>query len=278
MEQAKITFIGCGNMGTSLVGGLIKNGYPKEALCGADSSPEQRDKIEQLCGITTFEDNSEACSGSDVIVLAVKPQVMIATIKPISQLVQDQKSLIISIAAGIPLSSLSHHLGRDAAIIRVMPNTPSLIQAGVSGLFSNDRVSKKQEQLAETILNAVGSCVWVDKEELIDAVTAVSGSGPAYYFLFMEIMEKTAMELGLNKKQAQELVLQTALGASMMAEQSTEAIATLRQRVTSPGGTTEAALNTLCEGGFEELINRALIAARERAIEMANLFAEEKEQ
>lgn len=277
MKHANITFIGCGNMGASLIGGLIKNAYPKQALKGADNSPDQRSKIEQDYNIATFGDNTTACEGADVIVIALKPQILLETIKSLATLVQTQKSLIISIAAGIPVRCLNQALGEDAAVIRVMPNTPSLIQTGTSGLFANQYVSDQQKQLAETILNTVGISLWLDKEELIDAVTAISGSGPAYYFLFMEAMEKAAIDLGLNKQQAHALTLQTALGAAMMAKHSPEDIAVLRQQVTSPGGTTEAALNSFRGNNFEGLIHQAILCARDRAIEMAKLFSEEKD-
>lgn len=276
MQQANITFIGCGNMGASLIGGLIANGYDKQRIRAADVSTEQRAKIEQAFGIQTFANNQEAISGTDVIVLAVKPQVLLETLISLSSAIDQQGSLIISIAAGIALSSMTQVLGRNSAIVRVMPNTPALIGSGASGLYANDNVSEEQKKLTETILDAVGISVWVEREELIDVVTAVSGSGPAYYFLFMEAMEKYALEMGLNQQQAKTLVLQTALGASRMANESDEGTGSLRERVTSPGGTTEAALNILNENGFEDLIKQALFAAKQRAEEMADQFGEEK--
>jgi len=189
--------------------------------------------------------------------------------KSAAALVQQRKTLIVAIAAGINQHSLSQWLGTDTAIVRCMPNTPALVLTGATALHANSKVNAKQRNLAETILRSVGIALWVDTESELDAVTAVSGSGPAYYFLLMEAMEKTALELGLSAKTARLLIQQTALGAAKIALESTESPEQLRKRVTSPGGTTQQAIETFAQGGFTELVSKALHAARDRSIEMS---------
>ena len=192
----------------------------------------------------------------------------------ISDTLRGRDVLVVSIAAGISQDSLAEWLGNDMAIVRCMPNTPALVRTGATGLHANSRVNAEQKDLAENILRSVGIALWVDHESELDAVTAVSGSGPAYYFLLMEAMEQTALELGLSESTARLLIQQTALGAAKIALESHETPSELRQRVTSPGGTTQQAIKTFEEGGFSQLVSKALHAARDRSIEMSKELGE----
>ncbi len=261
-------------MGRSLIGGLIANGHKPESICGADPDPIQRNKLRELFQIEVYEDNTDAINGADVIVLAVKPQTMQDIINNIADQFEHNSPLILSIAAGIRLSALSTWMQKDLPITRVMPNTPALIQAGAAALYANEMVSPEQRELAEMIMRSVGVAVWLEDEALMDVVTALSGSGPAYFFLLMEVMENVAVDMGLNQKQARLLTLETAFGAAKMAIESNLDAATLRHQVTSPGGTTEQALNVLTDGKFGELFHKALTAAYQRSIELADSFGE----
>ena len=209
-------------------------------------------------------------SAADIVVLAVKPQVLAAVAQDLAPVVQEQQPLVISVAAGIRIEHLQHWLGPDCAIVRTMPNTPAMLQAGATGLFASDRVSEEQRSLAESLMRAVGITVWVQHEGLIDAVTALSGSGPAYFFLIMEQMIRSARTLGLGEEEATLLTLQTALGAARMALESDDSPATLRARVTSPGGTTEQAIRVFEQEGLEQIVKQAMTAARDRSIELSS--------
>ena len=270
MTHGIITFIGGGNMATSLIGGLINDGYTANQICATDPLPARRLQLSEQFGITTFEDNSEACAQAQVVVLAVKPQVMSVVVKPIGPTLAQTQPLVLSIAAGIPEPAISRWLGYDASVVRTMPNTPALVSSGITGMFANARVSGSERSVADAIMKAVGETVWVQTEAEIDAVTAVSGSGPAYFFLLMELMAKTGEKLGLEPNAAQELALQTALGAARIAIEGEDSPATLRQKVTSPGGTTERALQIFQDGGMPQLVEDALTGARDRAQELAD--------
>jgi pyrroline-5-carboxylate reductase len=272
MKQIKIGFLGCGNMGRSLIGGLISNGYPPELLCGADPDPSQREQLARLFNISVVADNNDAVRDAEVVVLAVKPQAIGASISEVADTLKQQKPLLMSIAAGVRLSAISNNIDDKLPIVRVMPNTPALIQAGAAALYANEYVSDEQRELAEAIMHSVGIALWLDDEAKLDVVTALSGSGPAYFFLVMEIMEKAAIKLGLNEEQARLLTLETAFGAAKMAMESNHDPAALRQQVTSPGGTTEEALKVLLEGNIEQLFDHALSAANKRSIELADEF------
>jgi pyrroline-5-carboxylate reductase len=189
--------------------------------------------------------------------------------------VSQQQPLVISIAAGIPAATLGNWLGKSIAIVRTMPNTPAMVQSGATALYANANVSEDQRSTAESILRAVGIAIWVEDEAQMDAVTALSGSGPAYFFLFMEALQAAGQELGLPESTAQLLALQTAFGAAKMALESNEDAATLRRQVTSPGGTTEYAIRTFQEGGLEALVSKALLAAADRSRELAAEFGNE---
>lgn len=261
----KISFIGAGNMARSLVTGLLRNGYPTDAIRAADPAPAQRDQLAGL-GITVDADNEAMAAGADVVVLAVKPQVMgsvleAMTLKP--------GQLLVSIAAGVNLASLARWSSPSQPIVRCMPNTPALLGAGITALFANDNVSAAQRAQAETVLAAAGRTLWVPEEALLDAVTAVSGSGPAYFFYLMESMIEAGERLGLDPDTATLLTLETAYGAALMARDGDDSPATLRERVTSPGGTTERALSILDAAGTRENIRRAVEAAAEKARELA---------
>ncbi|MCF7964935.1 pyrroline-5-carboxylate reductase [Methylobacter sp. Wu8] len=269
MKTNKIGFIGGGNMASSLISGLIASGHAPEQIWVSDINPDTLTALKQDLTVNTSANNDDVINAADVVVLAVKPQTLSAVAQSIAALVQQKKSLVVSIAAGINQNSLSHWLGADTAIVRCMPNTPALVLTGATALHANDKVTAEQRDLAENILRAVGIALWVDDEAELDAVTAVSGSGPAYYFLLMEAMEKAALELGLSQETARLLVQQTALGAAKIALESTESPEQLRKRVTSPGGTTQQAIETFEQGGFTELVSKALHAARDRSIEMS---------
>jgi len=272
MKNSTIAFIGCGNMSRSLIGGLIANGANPERLLAADPDKEQRQSLSNQFSIKTMADNNEAVTAADVIVLAVKPQVMKTVVSDLARSVKGSTKLIISIAAGVRLASIMTWLGGSPAAVRVMPNTPSLIQAGAAALYANEHTSDTQKNTAETLMRSVGTTIWLDSEDQMDAVTALSGSGPAYYFYFMEAMEKAAIDMGLNQEQARLLTIETALGAAKMALLSSSDPAELRKQVTSPGGTTEQALNTFMQGKLEQLVQEAMEAARRRSVELSQSF------
>ncbi len=269
MKTNKIGFIGGGNMASSLISGLIASGHAPEQIWVSDINPDTLTALKNQLNVNTSANNDDIINAVDVVVLAVKPQTLSAVAQSIAALVQQKKSLVVSIAAGINQNSLSRWLGADTAIVRCMPNTPALVLTGATALHANAQVTDEQCDLAENILRSVGIALWVDDEAELDAVTAVSGSGPAYYFLLMEAMEKAALELGLSQETARLLVQQTALGAAKIALESAESPEQLRRRVTSPGGTTQQAIETFEQGGFTELVSKALHAARDRSIEMS---------
>jgi len=275
--MSNICFIGGGNMATSLIGGLIAQGHAANSISVSDPNEAQREQLTTQYGINTFADCAPALADADIVVLAVKPQVMkdVALIVAKAAEQSSKQPLFVSIAAGINLYSLQQWLGKDQAIVRCMPNTPSLIQLGATGLFANEQTSIVQKNLAETVLKAAGIVQWVQSEAEIDAVTAVSGSGPAYYFLLMEAMIDAGIELGLSRETASELTIQTAIGAAQMAKESDVDVAELRRRVTSPGGTTEEAINTFEGAHLRDIVKAALNAANRRSGELALMLGEE---
>jgi len=269
MKIKKIGFIGGGNMASSLINGLIVSGHAAHSLWVSDINADVVSALSENLGVNSTVNNDELVNAVDVVVLAVKPQNLADVAKHIAPLIQQKQSLVVSIAAGISQNSLTRWLGNDVAIVRCMPNTPALVLTGATALHANEQVTTEQRDLAENILRAVGLALWVEQESELDAVTAVSGSGPAYFFLLMEAMENAAVQLGLTEQTARLLVQQTALGAAKIALESSESPAQLRQRVTSPGGTTQRAIETFEQGGFTELVAKALHAARDRSIEMS---------
>ncbi len=275
MDNKQIGFIGGGNMAVSLVGGLIADGFPAEHLAAADPDRQRRDALTQRFGIRTEADNRRLAESADVLVLAVKPQMMREVCTGLSEAVQQRRPLVISIAAGVRSGDIDRWLGGGNALVRTMPNTPSLVGSGATALFANTQVTPSQRELAEAVLRAVGLTLWLDDETHMDAVTAISGSGPAYFFLLMELLENAGSRLGLPAQTAKLLALQTAFGAAKLALESEDDSATLRARVTSPGGTTERALTILEEGGIRTLFQDAVTGARERATELADLLGKD---
>jgi pyrroline-5-carboxylate reductase len=275
MKKIRLAFIGAGNMARSLIGGLIADGWDPACISVSDPDPDQLAAVSRLFGTASAPDNVSAVEQSELVVLAVKPQVMREVARELAATVQGRKPLVISIAAGICTSDLQRWLGGDCALVRCMPNTPALVQSGATAMFANSAVNDDQKALAENILRAVGLALWVADEAQMDAVTALSGSGPAYFFLVIEALQEAGESLGLDGKTARLLALQTAFGAAKMALESRDDAATLRQRVTSPGGTTQKALAVLEEGGLRTLFNDALKAARDRSRELAEQFGAE---
>lgn len=264
----QLGFIGAGNMASALVGGLLAQGWPASHLWLSDSNVAQLAPHAER-GCKTVTDNAVLAASVDMLVLSVKPQVIADVLRPIAAVVQRRQPLILSIAAGIPSDSLVRWLGGDLAVVRAMPNTPALVQSGATGLFANARVSNEQRRLAEQVLGAVGITLWVEQEDLIDAVTAVSGSGPAYFFYVMEAMIAAGVKLGLDERDARALTLQTALGSAQMAITADVAPAELRRRVTSPAGTTEQAVKVFDEAELSAIFARALRACADRGAQMA---------
>jgi pyrroline-5-carboxylate reductase len=269
MIPNRILFIGGGNMARSLIVGLIANQMPAQQILVVDPNAEQRTQLAHL-GVATYP-QIEDCPNTqmDLIILAVKPQIMADVAKSLAHFVQQHQPLIISVAAGIRCQDLDRWLSGDQAIIRAMPNTPAMVQSGATALFANEKVSTEQKNQAESVMRAVGMTIWVTKEAQIDAVTALSGSGPAYIFLFIEAMIKGGIELGLEEHTAQLLALQTVFGAAKMAIESKTSPEQLRKQVTSPKGTTEAALKVFDHAHLSQLVSQAMQAAQDRATELS---------
>lgn len=273
MIPMTITFLGAGNMGRCLIGGLIANGHPPAAIVAADPNAQQLDFVRERLGVETSADNASAVAGADVIVLAVKPQMMRSVALELAPVLdRSPRPLVVSIAAGVRTEDLRRWLGAAQPLVRAMPNTPALVQAGATALYAAARTTTDQREVAEGILRSVGTTVWVDDELLIDVATAVSGSGPAYFFLLMELIQQAGAKLGLSDAQARQLTVETALGAARMALESGLDPAALRQQVTSPGGTTERALSILADRNIANAVDSAVTGAFERAGELSRLF------
>jgi pyrroline-5-carboxylate reductase len=299
MQNSIISFIGAGNMATSIIKGLLKENYPAENIWASNNNVGQLNELKNL-NINLTSDNRYAVQMANIVVLAVKPQILKSVAIEIADLIQEKKPLVISIAVGISLNSLERYLysqqldfwqvqqedcelsgntGKNSsaknissqtlALIRCMPNIPALIGCGATGLFANQHCSNIQKNAAESIFRSVGIIVWLPKEEQIDVVAALSGSGPAYFFLFIDALEQAGVELGLSKETAKLLTLQTALGSARMAIENKKSMTELRQEVTSPGGTTEQALKSLNSDHFCDIVKKALKAAKNRAEELA---------
>lgn len=268
----KVTFIGGGNMARSLIGGLIARGHAAHDIAVSEPQDALREALARDFGVRTQADNAAAVAGADVVVMAVKPQVMRAVCEGIAGAMR-ARPLLLSIAAGVRIAQFEQWLGSAQPVVRAMPNTPALIGEGISGLVANARATGAMRATAASVLEAAGRVVWIDDEARMDAVTAVSGSGPAYFFLLIEALEAAAIAQGLPADVARALTLQTALGAARMAAASAEPPATLRERVTSPGGTTQAALEVFEAGGFRELVATAVARATERGRELSAALA-----
>lgn len=269
VDKPRIAFIGAGNMASSIVGGLVEAGHPVAHLAAADPFPESLQRLQAIAPVATFADNRDCVADADIVMLAVKPQKMAEVCSDIAGAVQSNGALVVSIAAGINIASMQSWLGENTAIVRCMPNTPALLGAGASALHANAAVSAAQREQAQYILGAVGTALWVPQEQDLDAVTALSGSGPAYFFLLSEAMINAGCELGLSRETATALANQTALGAARMALENDVDLVELRRRVTSPGGTTQAAVEQFERDDFRSSVDRAMRAAFDRAVEMA---------
>lgn len=263
-----IAFVGAGNMAKSIIGGLISNGVPAASIAASATREQSLTALKEQYNIAVHLDNLELIREAKVIVLAVKPQKMALVCKQLAGNIADD-TLIISIAAGITCASLEKWLGGSYPIVRCMPNTPSLVLKGASGLYASANVNQQQKDLSDQIMNAVGICCWVDEEHLIDAVTAVAGSAPAYFFLFIEAMIDSGISQGLEAEAARDLAIQTALGAATLAQQSETTVDELRRRVTSPNGTTERAIASLEANGLRDTVDKAMLACNKRAKELA---------
>lgn len=269
MSEHTLAFIGGGNMARSLIGGLVARGVAPETLRVAEPVAELREALSRDFGVRAREAAPEAADGAHTWVLAVKPQVMRAVCESLAPLAQSSRPLVVSIAAGITTGQIDAWLGGGQAVVRTMPNTPALLGAGATGLFANANVDAGQRERADSLMRAAGLTAWIPDEALMDAVTAVSGSGPAYVFLLAETMQAAGEAQGLAPDTARTLVLQTILGAARMLSESGEPAATLRQRVTSPGGTTQAAIESFEANGLRRIVDEAIGAATRRGRELA---------
>ncbi len=279
MHKKTIAIIGAGNMGGCLLGGLIANKYPENQLWISNPTPAKLNALQKqhqaAFNITTS--NIEAAKTADVIVFAVKPLVLPKVLVELTDIIEINKPLLISTAAGVTENIIQHFLKFPASIIRAMPNTPSILGCGASALFANTHVTLTERDIAENIFRAVGIVVWLTEEKLIDVATAVSGCGPAYFFLIMEAIQNVGMSLGLSAETARLLTLQTAYGAACMALESEKSVAELRAQVTSKGGTTESAIQVLEQANIHDIFGKALKAANERAETLAGMIKKEME-
>jgi pyrroline-5-carboxylate reductase len=267
-------FVGGGNMGGALIRGLIARGMAPQKICVGEAVQTRRIQLADELGVIVTADNREAVTGADVVVLAVKPQDMAATTQRLADVLAQRKPLVLSIAAGIRVADIAGWCGAGVPIVRAMPNRPALNSAGASALYAGSELGAAHRKLAEDVLGAAGTTVWVAEESLLDVVTALSGSGPAYFFLLAELMTDAAVKLGLNRDAALELAIQTLYGSGRMARESDGDLARLRAEVTSKGGTTEAALRSFEGANLRGIVAAALAAATERGRELAQAFGE----
>lgn len=266
-----LAFIGGGNMAKAIAAGLVDGGFDATQLVFSEPDEKAREALAAvLPDARVVRSNTEAAAAADCLVLAVKPQVLPGVCRELAVTVQRAKPLVVSIAAGVRSGDIDRWLGGDLAVVRVMPNQPALLRRGVSGLYANERTTAADRERAGAIMRAVGDVVEVDSEDAIDAVTAVSGSGPAYFFLLIDMLRASAIELGLDESAAERLALGTATGAAALAADADEDMATLIARVRSPGGTTEAALDRLDAANVRDIFAAAIERARERAVELAD--------
>ena len=265
----KLLFVGGGNMGAAIVGGLVGRGFPAADIMVIEPGAGARDSLAARFGVGVRESAGEGLPPCEALVLAVKPQQMREVCTGIAATVRARRALVISIAAGTSIASITQWLGGHGSIVRCMPNTPALLQCGATALYAGKGVNAAGRRLAHRILDSVGFAAWVESEDLLHAVTALSGSGPAYFFMFMDAMVQTGAGMGLAPELARRLAAQTALGAARMTLESDTELTELRRRVTSPGGTTERAVQVFESGGLHELIKSALDAAADRSRELA---------
>ena len=272
MHSIKIGFLGGGNMTRSLVSGLVKSGFCSQDVFVYDRNGYKLDELKSVYNINICKNIAEIINQCDAIVLSVKPQSLPDLVLEIGDSIRLKRLLLISICAGVSTNQLSSWFGFDLPIARVMPNTPSLLQCGAAGMFSNSYLAQQQKSIVEKIFRASGVAIWVEKEELMDVICSISGSGPAYFFLFMEILADLGHEFGLKPDDSKLLATQTAYGASRMAlELDGNDLETLRTKVTSKGGTTEAAISTLETGGIRGIMKSAIINNIKRGKELSEL-------
>ncbi|MDP2562371.1 pyrroline-5-carboxylate reductase [Psychrobium sp. 1_MG-2023] len=272
MEQQKIAFIGAGNMSRSIISGLVTQHYPGSLIMAANPSQDKLDKLQQDFGILTTNNNDEAVAWADIVVLAVKPQIMAKVCQDITNDALADK-LFITIAAGILSERYQAYFNHPIRLVRCMPNTPSLLGLGMSGLYAGSAINQDDRAISEQIIRSVGEILWVDEETHIDTVIACSGSSPAYFFLFMEYMQQSAVSMGLSGEEARLLIQQSALGAAQMVRHNNHLeLSELRKQVTSKGGTTHAAIETFKQQKLDETVDKAMKNAVERAQEMASQF------
>ncbi|WP_286262305.1 pyrroline-5-carboxylate reductase [Thalassotalea atypica] len=267
--MSKIAFIGAGNMNRAIIIGLINSGVTASDIIVSNPSPDKRLALAKEFGVKQTADNIEAAKISEYIILGVKPHFMVEVCQQLAATIDISKKCFISVAAGITIAQLQQALGEKLPVVRTMPNTPSQLGLGVSGLYPSAQVNSEQKAFADQLMKAVGIVKWLDNESDIDHITAISGSGPAYFFLFMEAMSDEAKRLGFSEQDARQLVQQTALGAAQMVAENDSSISQLRENVTSKGGTTQAALKSFTDGGLPQLVSKSMQAAISRAKEMA---------
>jgi pyrroline-5-carboxylate reductase len=271
MTYGQIALLGGGNMGRALIGGLLRSGMRAELISVGEHLAAARASLSSELGITATADNARAIDGAGVVILAVKPQVAAAVLAPLAPLLASARPLLISICAGTRVAALEEWTLHAVPVVRAMPNRPALVGAGVTGLYAPHNITPAQRTLAQAIMQAVGEVVWVPSEDALDAVTALSGSGPAYFFLLAQLMAEAGMQLGLEKEAAQQLAAATLHGAGLMARAPDADLTRLRVQVTSPGGTTEAAVRVMENADLRGTIARALAAAAARSRELAAL-------
>jgi len=275
-KSPTISFIGAGNMASAIIGGMLDNGVQAGDIWVSAPDDSHLQSIRNHFGVSITTDNRYCAQQADMVVLAVKPQVMADVCRDIAPVVQNTQPLIVSIAAGLNADTLDEWLGGGLPVVRVMPNTPSLVGKGAAGLFANEKVSKEQKTMVQTVFESIGTALWVDDEALIHGVTALSGSGPAYFFLMLEALEAAATDAGIEPATARKLAIQTMAGAAEMAARSEHDPAQLKRNVMSPGGTTERAINTFEDGGMRDLVKKAYGAAFERSQEMSKELADKQ--
>jgi pyrroline-5-carboxylate reductase len=275
MHKPMLALIGAGNMGSNLIGGLIQQGYPPDKIIATGRDPQKLLRLQKQFAVQIAMDNVKAAASSDIIVLAIKPIAVAQIVKELSEIIQQKQPLIISIAAGIRTESIERWAHEKAAIVRAMPNIPALLNCGITALYATSQVTEESKAMANNILSTVGKVVWVSEESQLDTVTALSGSGPAYFFLIMEALQKAAESLGLSPEIARTLTIETAYGAAMMAKNDKHSLSQLREQVTSPGGTTEKALSVLEEQNIRGILHQALTAAKKRSEALAESLGKE---
>jgi pyrroline-5-carboxylate reductase len=274
MQSATIAFIGGGNMAHGLIGGLVHANYPAEQIWVCDPNAAKLQALDERYGVHTAKDNEQAAGHAEVVVLAVKPNSLQHVLNQLSPIIMTKKPLLISLAAGVTLATMQKWLGFDTAMIRCMPNIPAIVGSGATALYANSMADTTQCEMAESIMRSVGLTVWLNAEAQLDSVTALSGSGPAYFFLVIEALQLAAEQAGLSPQQARLLTIQTALGSARLALETEQPLSLLRQQVTSKGGTTEQGIAVLQAGNLAELFNKAVQAAKQRAIEISQEFSD----